>query len=159
MAHASKINHSLGGDGDGELSSSLNHNHDLDFQFSLRNPHVLSLVSLWATSKCLRREGMNCLAPPVVAIHGHSWSLIFTLQFPITSPTATDEVLKILGLFIIQEAQSCDSLPTTRSLQCQERKMTTDHRSGFECNARESSISLRIVQIRQWQVYRCQKGV
>jgi hypothetical protein len=85
--------------------------------------------------------------------------LIFTLQFPITSPTTTDEVTKILRRFIIQEAQSCHCLPTTCSLQCQERKMATDHGSGFECNAGESSISFRIVQIRQWQVYRCQQQI
>jgi hypothetical protein len=96
---------------------------------------------------------------PASPIHGQSWYLICKLQFPISSPTAIDEVTKILGRFIIQEAQGFYSLSATCSFQCQESKVATYNRSGFECNARESPISFRIVQIRQWQVYRCQPGI
>lgn len=65
------------------------------------------------------------------------------MQFPTVQLFADFE----LGLFVVQESLTC--LTTARSLESQECVVTADHRTSEEVWPGESTVSLRLVQIRE----------
>ena len=55
------------------------------------------------------------------------------------------EIRKVFRRLGIQKAQGLYRFPTTSSLQGQEGEMASNHRTSFECNSREATVSFRVI--------------